>query len=346
MTTLSAINKEIKYAGLISSNKFVLKFVEHEEQIIRSLQQFDGLQSEIYLDGGHDKIDQLKFAAIFSDFISIYTGGDFTDKSHATYFNPDSPYFVDRKITIPPSLISEIRQDYNLRPFYLHNSSSSIKKTIRAYSPLIDNNKAMIRPIRSLWVDKQLINKSRESLIYYAEANTDNRHWVLKDNFSVDSLPISGYMNSPQCKVLFDLTIPYFRDATLKNLTSVLVDENDVISPFRKELKNIVRGFDVLKDNLKEIQQDILRPQIDSINRRFNHIRNIQTINRLGSMAAFSLSLIQILISKDQVADAVSKIIQGLSLSNLILSETEYQRKQNELRDNPYFLLWRIQRIK
>jgi len=248
-------------------------------------------------------------------------------------------------LTIPASLSSEIKPSYHILPCYSHNNSADIKKAAQKFQPLIDSTKAMLRPIRSLWVDNNHVEDKKQGIIYYAQGNTDTKHWIVKDSFTRDSLPIQDYLSASQSQILFDLTIPYFRNTSLENLTKVLIDESDCLSPFRKELKNVIINFDSVEKNLKEVQQDILRPQIDTISRQFKHYKNVHSIGVLGSVGMFSLSLIKLVIPEALISELVSSIVSGSSLSALFVSELKHQSNMNALRDNPYFLLWKIKQL-
>ncbi len=135
----------------------------------------------------------------------------------------------------------------------------------------------MLRPMRTLWVDKKHLDSKKEGVIYYAHGNTDTRHWVIRDSFGKDSMTIENYLKPTKIQELMELTIPYFRDIKLNKLTKILSEEEDCLSPLRQELKKLILNFDSVETTIKEFQQDILRPQIDSINRRFKNKKNTCT---------------------------------------------------------------------
>jgi hypothetical protein len=342
---LKNINDEITHAAFEDTNKFLYKFLEHEDSIVSQLQHFDGLQSELYLNQNKDELQLIKFASIFTDFISFYAGGHPKNSNHITYFSEGSPYHYDRQLTIPARLSGEINQNCHLLPCYSHNSTEDIRKVAKQFQPLLNSTKAMLRPIRSLWVDTNHIVDTKSGVLYYAQGNTDTRHWVLKDSFSKNCLPIENYLNSSQTQTLFDLSLPYFRNTSLEHLTKALIDESDNLSSFRKELKKIVLNFDELESTLQEVRQDILRPEIDKINRQFKHYKNIHGLGVIGSVGMFSLSLIKIVIPETGISEFINSLVSGSSISGLIISELQYQKNMNSLRDNPYFLLWKIKKL-
>jgi hypothetical protein len=284
---LQDINQKIKEGGLRTANNFIDAFLENEDALVKQLNQFNGLQSETYLSNKEGELEQLKFASIFSDLVSMYTVSPVKNKHHIRMFDTESPYGYDRQITIPLRLTNEIRPNYRLIPGYSYHTSSDLKKTIKYCEPLIDNTKALLRPVRTLWVDKKHIDGKAQSIIYYAEGNTDPHHWVLKDTFAKDKMTIENYLKPTKIEQLMELTLPYFRDIKLDKLVKVLKDEEDTISPLRKELKNLITNFDLFQTNLLEFREDVLRPQIDTINRKFNHIKNVHTLRRRKRCSVF-----------------------------------------------------------
>lgn len=59
----------------------------------------------------------------------------------------------------------------------------------------------------------------------------------MKDTFDKEKMTIENYLKPTKIEQLMELTIPYFRDIKLDKLIKVLQDEEDSLSPFRKELK-------------------------------------------------------------------------------------------------------------
>jgi hypothetical protein len=339
------INRKIKEAGLITANKFLYAFLENEDALVSQLKHYNGLQSEIYLNNREGELEQLKFASIFSDLISMYTVSPVTATHHFTTFESESQYGYEREITIPNTLSNEILPKYHLLPGYSYHTSSDLKKTIKYCEPLLDDAKAILRPIRTLWVDKKHITGKKESMLYYAQGNTDTRHWVIKDTFDKGKMTIENYLKPTKVEQLIELTIPYFRDIKLDRLSKILKDEEACISPFRKELKTLITNFDELETNIHEFREDVLRPQIDTINRKFQHVKSVHSLRIVGAISLFSLSLIKVFLPGDNITELINNIISGTSFSAIIISENKYQTDINSLKDNPYFLLWRIKKL-
>jgi hypothetical protein len=248
-------------------------------------------------------------------------------------------------VTIPPRLTREIKPDlHSLIAGYVHPNSKDAQKAIEDYSSLFETSRSILRPVRALLVGHHENEENKHTVIYYAHGNTDKKHWIIRDSFSTDSTPIHNYLTSDQAKTVFRLTLPYFRGTDLAKMTKIITEEQDLLSGLRAELKKIVQDFDEKEQNIEEIQQTILRPEVDKINRHFRHYKNTHRWRVSGSAGLFALSLIKIFIPEFEINNFITSIMAGTGYTGIVLSEREYQAKMNTLRDNPYFLLWRVHR--
>lgn len=341
-----SINQEIKASALEDTNAFLRKFLDHESKIVTELSNYSGLQSELYLSHRPNELQALKFSSIFSDFTSVYVGTSIKQNYHFTYFTEPSPYQYDIKLTIPGTLASEFGDQFTRLPGYLHHHSNELKQEATQVSPLIDANKILLRPIRSVWVDNRNESEKEKWTVYYAQGNTDIKSWTIRDSFERESLPVSDDLTIPQSETLMELLVPYFKDTSFTTLSEILHDETDTLSSLRAELKKVIRDYDPTSTYLKEIQQDVIRPQLDTLNRHFKHYQNTHRLKVIGSVGLFSLSLVKVFGTQSEIQEVINSLIGGSGITYWLTSEMEYQKNINSLRDNPYFLLWRISRHK
>jgi hypothetical protein len=289
------INEQIIEAGLNNTNAYLKKFLSLEEDVINNLKNYDGLQTEIYMH--HEKLEteQIQFATIFSDFISLYMGNSSVNDSHISILNESSEFFRERQVTIPASLSNEINPQFQqLTAAYVHHNTEDIKSTIKSYSPLFTSSRSILRPVRALLVKNPVSMLGQpDNLIYYADGNTSNDHWYLKDSFARNSLPIPHYLDNYKIQSLFNLVLPYFRNIKMETLVKILDEESDTLSPLRRELKRIVLNY--AENDLEEVRQNILRPEIDTINRKFKNYKSAHKLRIVGSVGLFQMKTFLIL---------------------------------------------------
>lgn len=130
----------------------------------------------------------------------------------------------------------------------------------------------------------------------------------------------------------------------MDKLSKILIDETEILATFRIQLKRLINETGENLQRLDQLKQDIIKPAIDAIDRKFKKIVAMHRLVVGASVGTFSLTLVVSLINGDLL-----KILAGTATaatSAIVLSERDYQDKIDNLRDNPYYLFWRIQRSK
>jgi len=137
------------------------------------------------------------------------------------------------------------------------------------------------------------------------------------------------------------LTLPFFDKASFTNLVKVLEDETDLISGFRATLKELSKRV-INGENIDDLKDDVVRPEIDKLNRKFRSITNIHRLSIGASVAAFTISLISIQVDPQNNFQTLFNALLGSSAIGFVATEIRFQQELDRLKDNPYFLLWKI----
>lgn len=333
---LKQINNKLKKAGLKNSTDFIFTFLDHEDEILSLLQNFNGTKSEIYLrEINNDLTNLLKFSSLFSDITLLNTAPSAINNFHFMYNDPNSEYFRERKITIPAKYIYETGVDAKrFLPVYIHRNDSELKKLFSDYKPLIKSQRLIIRPLRGVCVTFPEIEKFN---LYYVDPNTPNNDWYINEVKNNGFINIdNGALNYTSSLNLFEVTLPYFTNTNLETLCKILEDEEEIISTFRKQLKKLVLEAGNDHKRIEEIKQDVLRSSIESLNRKFKAIQNKHRIIVGSSLGTFVLSLAIGTID----ANIILKAIGAMTLMGV--SNSDFNIKIEDLRDNPHYLLWKI----
>jgi len=127
-------------------------------------------------------------------------------------------------------------------------------------------------------------------------------------------------------------------------LAKVLRDERDSVSTLRASLHALVQKSASPSDDVVDLYNDVVRPATDRLNRKFKAISNIHAM-RIGGVtcSAVALSLLG-LFGIDAVANAML-IGGGSGLAGLLAKEaSDFMKAKGELRDERYYLLWKMKR--
>ena len=219
-------------------------------------------------------------------------------------------------------------------PIYFNRNNQELKKLFSDYKPLVRSERLIIRPLRGVCVNFPEVEKVN---LYYVDPNTPNNEWYINEMRQSDLINIdNGAINYTSVLNLFDITLPYFTNTGLDTICKILDDEEEILSNFRTQLKKLVieAGNDYKK--IQEIKQDVLRPSIETLNRKFKAVQTKHRIIVGSSLGTFVLSLAVGTIDADIILKAMATLtLMGVSNSDLNI-------KIEDLRDNPHYLLWKI----
>ena len=335
---ISKINNQIRKNSLKSSTEFLYTYLDFEEQIIEALGKLQGIKTELYLKEVNSELeDLLRFSTIFSDLTILNNTTSSIKDTHITYFDPGSKYYHERKLTLP---FSELKgfdpKAYDILPCYIHRSDQEVKRIAKQFGPLMNSNRLLVRPLRGVYTHNKATN---ENVLHYANPNTDNKHWLLDNISNDDYFFIDNGLPFNEVMQLFELTLPYFTDIKLDALDKILEDETDLLSGFRNNLKSVIKESQTNFKSIKELQQDILNPEIEKINRRFKKIKAIHKLTIGGVIGSFTLSLLFGVYEGTEIMKLISSFLPA---GGLVASEIKFQDEIDKLKDNSSYLLWRI----
>ena len=333
---LKKINKKLKKSGLKNSTDFIFTFLQHEDEVLSLLKNFNGTKSEIYLrEIDNDLTNLLKFSSLFSDITLLNTAPSAINNFHFMNNDAGSKYFREREITIPYQLIKETGVDAKrFLPVYIHRNDYEVKKLFSDYISLVKSDRLIIRPLRGICVTFPEIQTSN---LYYVDPNTTNDHWYINEVKNSDLINIdNGAINYTNSLNLFDITLPYFENTSTDILCKILDDEEDILSTFRTKLKKLIVEAGNNSELINEIKQDVLQPSIDNLNRKFKAIHKKHKFIINSSISTFVLSLAVGTLDTSVILKAMG------ALTAMGISHLDSQNKIEDLKDNPHYLLWKI----
>jgi hypothetical protein len=144
---------------------------------------------------------------------------------------------------------------------------------------------------------------------------------------------------------LCSFTVPYLEGVPFPILAKILTDESDNLSTLRATVKALVYGAQSEPERCTDLLNDIVRPATDKISRRFKTIASTHSL-KIGGVAASAVALS--LLSISGVAAATSATLLGTGRLTMLLAKqyAEYLKDRDDLKEMPYYLLWKLGREK
>jgi len=168
--------------------------------------------------------------------------------------------------------------------------------------------------------------------------------WEMTDESN--SRPVSlkyDNINNLDQNALFQITIPYLEGVDFNELAKILEDEEDLLSSFRYSIKQAILETKDTNDILT-VRRDIIDPKVDALNRKFKSITNAHRFKIAGA-AVGTVAMAYTAISTAGISSSIATVFGGGGFGLLGKEYSNHQEKTNELKDNPYYFLWRCKQV-
>lgn len=139
------------------------------------------------------------------------------------------------------------------------------------------------------------------------------------------------------------LALPLLSNVSFKTYARILDDEDDVIASLRAEIKQLVTAARQQDAALEERYADVVKPAIDRVARRFRTIQKMHSLRATGAVVtttAISLTA----LTGTGVAASIAAFLGPAGLGLVAKEVADFLKAHTELREMPFYLLWRLQK--
>jgi hypothetical protein len=251
----------------------------------------------------------------------------------------------------PPPALKEAMEKGQLSIGFGIPSEAAAQHVFKELGPLIEHCGVIPRPARSIiYLKETLPGGQRRWEFIETPLGEAVETWDLREvNVSAPqplSIPIQTNQTVYQAEqTLFDVTLPFVENVSNDDLAKILQDEMDVLLEFRAALRSVINNASLEGQDTRQIVADLVRPKIANVERRFNHIVNMSRLKMAGAMVSTAaLSLVSYMHTG--LAQAVVPL---LGAGGLAYGAQEYASRSNQLqslKDEPFYLLWKLGRLK
>lgn len=311
------------------------KFLEEYRSIQHLAINLNGLKSTYSVGANQKDIEKVKALSIVNDFSRVYApvsnGGHLifpTEESNSncfpTAFTVSSPEFASSLLGFSPCFIVCPDEDFS----YLLNE----------LYPLIESGRILLSPEPAVMLQTEGLSE-----VVSINPDSDPNRWELLGHESKQtSIPTTDINDS--FEDIFEVTYPYIAEINAVDFVKILEESNDTIKAFRKSIKVALSEYRTHSCKSVEIQNDIIEPEIEKLNRQYRKISNMRSIKTaFGTIGAVGLGIASAKYPESAIFSAIGS---GMNLTYAGKSNIEFYEKRHELKDNPYYLLWNLKRLK
>jgi hypothetical protein len=354
--SISSYSKKLVQNLQSNPDRFVDFYMEDQQSIFDELSKSPYLKTDITYQNHETTNDWLKFSVIFSDITLLNlragVGGSFRDV-----------YPLVQKVTIPSLLAipEKIKRKFERGKFgvaYTTPASEELLSTFQTLEPFINSGRIILRPERIVVFpvkeQKHISHKDgtfTPHLVTYKifpiDPNSPIQNWILiNETLQQRLLPIqSGDLIPAYENPLFNISLPYLDGIEFSTLAKIIDDEQDHLISLRTAIKKSISEIPNNKNLVSEISNDVIRPEISNINRRFKSITQIHSLRIAGACVSTAVLSLVALNNEGWIAAIASFL--GAGNIGLVANEySEYIKSKAEVADNPYYLFWRLKSSK
>jgi hypothetical protein len=305
------------------------EYLNHQGSIEALLSSFDGIASDITLRPDEPVTNRIAISTVLSDFTSIYI-----ESPVRIGLYPDEP-------TAYPSKIANLSPTHPTHYCYWFGFLDD--ELQEELVPLVNGGRIMLRPSPILEFKDELGRQHAVDI----EPNLPEGFWLpWRNDVAQNSIPIKRQMSSADIlEKSAEIVLPFIEGVDLRLLSKILDDEQELLTDFRLTLKQLVNKVQQDGDGKQDFVNDVVRPATDKLERKFRVVNQMHALRVAG--ATVSTCAISLLSMTDNgVAASVGKILGPAGLGLMAKEVADYIKAKAELRDMPYYLLWRISRNK
>jgi hypothetical protein len=346
--------------NLSSLNTKLLKDISKDEhegagEFLKAMDTFDDLcsdQSKLYsrfdlpssqAELNKDVIEALLISTLFSDTTKLYSNSSFgsyqkTEEYYSHEINELLSYYdiIDDKKTI--KVVTAGTSSFTEEEADFLNQN---------LLPLFESERLTLSPNRNLII---AAGDETEPSFYIVPTERDRINGIWRAPLtgqSQTSIPITDFAETEQqLELTQNIILPFISGLDVKDFNQILNDENDLLSNFRKELKSLtlLKPGEIKHSN--EIYQDLIRPRLDKITKKFKSISEIHSLKVKGVvLVTAALSLLSVAFG-DYITAASTMSSVGMGSAGFVKFESEYQTEIANLKNDPFYLLWKLKKAR
>lgn len=341
MITFNSLIAELKK----DPSNFPMHLIEHSNEVLQMIKDIEGVKSNVQLDNVNHDLDRIRFSAILSDFTNIFPKD--LDGGGRIIINAKANHSFTVSNRLLSSIVHEDSQPI-IQSGYIIPSPEKTKNFIKEIEPLIEIRKVLYSNPRILigLSNKEKTNDGgRTWNVHDVDQNSPEGNWLaMEESEESNALPInfSGFESNNK-QELFEITIPYLKGISFKDLALILNDHEDLLSQFRVNLTTIINQAKIDGKSINEMKNDLIRPEVDKISKQFSTIKNIHKLKVSGiTVSTATLGLIS--FSTAGMGALVSGFLGSSGLGLLLKQEADYQKEISELQNNPLYLMWKFKK--
>lgn len=255
--------------------------------------------------------------------------------------------------TTDPQVFEDIRAG-RVGFAFLSPSGDAVDQFLSDAAPLIASGALLPLPKRLLFHTDGESKAPKGGRMWHAleaAASSSLDVWSLSSEGYAESEPtytdkafVASFGESDLEKVIVNLSLPFIDNISLSDYFLIMQDEKDIVVEFRVAMMQLAK---MAKEHasIAEFSADVISPRLAKIDRSFRRISSQYRMKTAGAVIASTALTLGAFASAGAVA-AISAAAGGAGFITAVKELADGAEKQRALKDDPLYLLWRLQRAR
>jgi hypothetical protein len=324
---------------------YTREYVKIEPDIRKAISNFSGVKTDLTFDCSKKAESNLLVSLILSDFTSVFPFGG--SDLNVIILEKSSPHFPKHAV-LTQNFVDELFYDNGepvCKPAYVLREDEQAQNFIRQAGSLMESGRMMIRstPFLMGLTKEERTDGRRVWKMHNIEPDMPGDIWFVADEEKPQTaIPfVEREFNSEFEDTLCSFTLPYLEGLSFETLSTVLDDEQDLLTEFRKNVREMLKEIKNDPANSIDLLNDLVRPSTDKVERKFKSITNIHRLKIAGASIG-TATLFLAALTNAGVASALSGILGAGGLGLMTKEYADYLKNKAELKEMPFYLLWRF----
>lgn len=351
MSPLRSLGRRIALEHRVRPREQSAIYLENIKDIFEAQRSSEGTCVSLDVEELTHADDYIRFAAFAFDLTHFSASGG--DQFEVQWLTPKGIELylkdIEAKVSFSKEAYEKIFNGKETPEFSLCTVLRNDENASRLYEdivPLIESGRLFISPTRGIvTLDRTDDQGRRYWNVSDVTAGSPLELWKV-DGPRVEPTILDVSQESISANSsLFDISYPFLAGIPFSDLAKVLDDEEYHISKARVGLKKILAEGHENGKHIPEIIDDLLRPELDALTRRYNSIASRYAIRQTAAVVgAATLALFS--VSAGDISQAVAAVGSAGGIGLLAKETAERLSEQTALRENPHYLLWRLRNLK
>lgn len=320
--------------------------------ICQAVALYKGIKTSLNCNLTEEQLNQLRISLVLSDFTSVIASSDGQSRMTVVIEEGRSEFSPSFYLVTEEFFNLHLKESKAIGAGYIYPAEEKARQFLQEIKPLAEAGRVLFRPqpVAAAFIPMPNSIKSIKkqegdllAVLHPVETNLSGEGWYIVGGKAEQTvIPLKPGEAQPDLeKTLATILVPYIEGLSFFQLAEILEDEEYNLAELRSSIKKMLYEVKQETNRVIDIVNDIIRPSIDRIERRFKSITNIHRIKLAGAIAS-TATLGLVAYTGNGLITSVASMLGAGGLGLIAKEQSEFLKEKSDLKEMPFYLIWRL----